>query len=233
MKQAVNPIKVLIADDHEVLRVGFCSIIKKYPHVQVVAEAANGIQAIEYTDRFLPDVILMDIKMPLMDGIDATGLIIKKHPKIGVIAFSMFDSDQLIGDMITAGARGYLLKNANKEEFVDAIEAVNDQQSYFCNDISIKLVKIIAESRFSKADEDKKVEFKAREKQVIDLMCRQFVTKEISKVMNLSERTIEGYRESIMRKINARNSIGIVIYAIANKLYDPANPDNIKTDAAS
>ena len=229
MKYAGDPIKVIIADDHEVLRVGFCSIIKKYNHIQIVAEAANGLQVIECTDKFIPDVILMDIKMPLMDGIEATRIITKKYPQIGVIAFSMFDSDQLIGDMLEAGAKGYLLKNAHKTEFVDAIDAVYNQESYFCNDISIKMMKIISESRFNKNRAIKKVDFNGRELQVINLICRQFFTKEISEAMNLSSRTIEGYRENILKKMKARNSIGIVLYAILNKLYDPS-PDTNNTD---
>ncbi|MEO6230412.1 MAG: response regulator transcription factor [Ferruginibacter sp.] len=225
MKKNLAPIKIVIADDHEVLRVGFCSIIKKYAHIEVIAEAENGIQAVEYATGLQPDVTLMDIKMPLMNGIEATRAITKSNPHITVVAFSMFDDENLIADMLEAGAKGYLVKNAHKTEIIEAIEAAKNGDSYFSNDISIKLMRLIAKNRPGKYTRDDKIEFSIKEKQVIELICRQFFTKEISEMMNLSTRTVEGYRESILRKINARNTAGIVLYAVTNKLYDPGSDD--------
>lgn len=226
MKIPIQSVKVILADDHEVLREGIRSIVQKQPHIEIVAEASNGLELVQLTDQLIPDVIITDIKMPLMDGLEATRIISKKHPLIGIIALSMFDDDKMILDMLEAGARGYLLKNAGKDEIVDAINTLVNMKSYFCKNISIKMVKIMAATRFGNSKAENKTQLSQKEKQVVILICRQFFTKEISDVLNLSPRTIDGYRENILRKINARNAIGIVLYAIAHHLYDPSDPDN-------
>jgi len=225
MKITIDPIKVIIADDHEILRDGIVSIIQKHENIQIVAEASNGIQLVQAADEFQPDVILTDIKMPFMDGIEATAIITKKYPTIGILALSMFDDDKLIFDMLEAGAKGYLLKNASRDEIIEAINTVNHLQAYFCKTISLKSMRFIAENRYGKKRKNE-IEFTLKERQVIDLICQQFFTKEISEALSLSPRTIEGYRETILRKINARNSIGIVLYAIENNMYTQSNADN-------
>lgn len=226
MKTTANTIKIILADDHEILREGIGSIIQKHPHIKIVAEASNGLQLVQLTDEYIPDVILTDIKMPLMDGIEATGIITKKHPHISIIALSMFDDDQFILDMLEAGARGYLLKNADKREIIEAIITMENHGAYFCNNINIKMMKLLTEKRDNKRKQNNKPEFSTKELQVMELICRQFFTKEISETLHLSPRTVEGYRVSILKKINARNSIGIVIYAITNNLYNPSDPGN-------
>lgn len=226
MKTPGDPIKIIIADDHEIVREGFARIIQKYTQMKIVAEASNGLQLLQLIDQYIPEIILVDIKMPFMDGIEATAIITKKYPGIGIIALSMFDDDQFILDMLEAGAKGYLLKNADKHEIIEAIETVNKSDTFFCKSISVKMVKLIAESPFNKKRHNNKVIFTLKEKQVIDLICRQFFTKEISAALHLSPRTIEGYREVILKKMNARNSVGILLYAIANNLFEPANTEN-------
>jgi len=215
-----DQISIVIADDHEIFRDGFRIMVKKHPEIKISGEAENGKELIELVEELKPDVILTDIKMPKMDGIDATKQLVKKDPEIKIIALSMFDEDNLIIDILEAGARGYLLKNANKEEIVEAIKMVNNGQTYYCKHTSGKLVQMIAKSKFNPYKKTPKPNFSDREIEIITLICDQFSNKEIATRLNLSVRTIEGYREKIQEKTNAKNSAGIVIFAIKNKLYE-------------
>ena len=212
-------IRVVIADDHEIFREGLDVLFKKQNDIELVGEAVNGKQLIEITERLLPDIVLTDIKMPVMDGIQATKIITEKFPQVGVIALSMFEDENLIVDMLEAGARGYLIKNAHKHEVIASIKAVHNQESYFCNYTSMKLAKLIGRSRFNLLKDPMRLEFSEKEKEVIQLICEEFSNKEISSKLHLSIRTIEGYREKILEKMKVKNSAGIVVYAIKHGIY--------------
>jgi DNA-binding NarL/FixJ family response regulator len=186
-----------------------------------VAEARNGRQLITLAEKHNPDVILTDIKMPDIDGIEATRMITGKLPHIRIIALSMFDDDNLIIDMLEAGAKGYLLKNAHKKVIIEAIHTVYNNEPYYCNHSSAKLAAMIAASRFNPNKPMEKVAFTEKEKEVMLLLCQQLTTKEISAAMHLGVRTIEGYREKILEKTLARNTTGIAIYAIRHGLFKP------------
>lgn len=221
MKIPYAPVKIILADDHEIFRDGFHSLLKNQSRIILLAEAANGQQLVALTEKHLPDVVLTDIKMPLMDGIEATRIITAKYPQVAIIALSMFNDDKLIIDMLEAGAKGYLLKNAHKTEIIDAINTVSQHKPYYCSATGIKLAQLIANSRFNPNDPSQKTMFTDKEKEIICLICRQFSNKEISAALHLSIRTIEGYRERILQKTDARNTAGIVIYAIKHNIYTP------------
>ncbi len=219
MKIPYAPVKIILADDHEIFRDGFHSLLKNQTGIMLLAEAANGQQLVTLTEKHLPDVVLTDIKMPLMDGIEATRIITAKYPQVAIIALSMFNDDKLIIDMLEAGAKGYLLKNAHKTEIIDAINTVSQHKPYYCSATGIKLAQLIANSRFNPNNPSPKNKFTGKEKEIICLICQQFSNKEISAALHLSIRTIEGYRERILQKTNARNTAGIVIYAIKYNIY--------------
>jgi DNA-binding NarL/FixJ family response regulator len=221
MMKDSTPIRIVLADDHEIFRDGFKTMIKKQPSVDLIGEAADGEQLIEVARRLKPDVVVTDIKMPKMDGLEATKILSAEFPNMGIIALSMIDEESQIIDMMEAGAKGYLLKNAHKKEIIEAIKAVNENHIYYCNGTSAKLSRMIAKSdkilfnkRVSKPDLSQK------EIDVILLICQEKTNKEIADQLNLSIRTIEGYRDRIFEKIGARNSAGVVVYAIRNKIYD-------------
>ncbi len=207
-----TPIKIILADDHEIFRDGFTSLINKQPGIELVAEAADGGQLVQLTHKFLPDVVLTDIKMPVMDGIEATRDISKKFPHIGIIALSMFNDDDLLVDMMEAGAKGYLLKNAPKEEVISAIISVNKNDQYYCNDTQLKLAKLDFKNRRNNHD------LNEREIEILQLICKEFSNKEIGEKICLSSRTIEGYRERILQKTQSRNTAGIVRFAYKHKI---------------
>lgn len=222
----MNMINIILADDHELIREGIARIITKQPHINIVGEAADGFNLLKLVEQFQPHIVITDIKMPGMDGIEATRVISRLYPSIHVIALSLYDDDEMIYEMLAAGAKGYLVKNAPKKEFVDAIHAIIKKQSYFSEDICKQIVRMLTGNVQRKNNEPAPGVFSQKELQVIDLICRQFFTKEISEALNLSPRTVEGYRDSIMKKINARNTAGIVSYAISNHLYDPQAGNN-------
>jgi DNA-binding NarL/FixJ family response regulator len=213
------PIRIIIADDHEIFRDGFKVMLKKQTEVEIVAEAANGKELLQLVAEHQPDVVITDIKMPQMDGVEATKAIKERHPHIEVIALSMFDEENLVVDMLEAGAKGYLLKNTHKAEVVQAIKAVYKGETFYCNNTSNKLAQLIAKSRFNPYKKNSKPNFNDKELEIMKLICQELSNKEIASQLDLSTRTIEGYRERILEKIDAKNTAGIVIYAIKNNIY--------------
>ena len=215
----MSTIRIVLADDHEIFRDGFRAMLKKQPSVLLIGEASNGEELIELAGKLNPDVIVTDIKMPRLDGLDATRRLTAEFPHIGIIALSMFDEENLIVDMLDAGAKGYLLKNAHKDEIIEAIKSVKAGQTYYCDGTSLKLAEMIGKSRHSVLTNQKKPDFSEKDLEVIRCICTQMSNKEIAARLNLSIRTIEGYRDRIQEKIGARNAAGIVVYAIKNKIY--------------
>ncbi len=213
-------IKIILADDHEIFRDGLRMILSNQKNIEIVASVANGEQLVKTTRNLKPDVIITDIKMPVTDGIEATKLIMMQQPQIGIIALSMFDEEDLIVEMLDAGARGYLLKNADKNEIFEAIETVAEGDNFYCKHTSSKLAVMIARSRSKKENKTSEIHFSDREIEVMKYICQELTNKEIADKMYLSSRTIEGYRLKLLEKMQVKNSIGIVIYAIQHGIYD-------------
>ena len=206
-----------MADDHELLRDGFHIMAGKLKDIELVGTAKNGEELIYMTQKLKPDVIITDIKMPMIDGIQATKIIKAEFPFIGVIALSMFDDDELILEMLQAGAMGYLLKNTNKVEIEEAIKAVYNGENYYCNYTTKKLAQLIANSTYTRKKQTKQ-EFSPREIQVITFLSEGMASKEIADQLNLKTRTIESYRENIMEKMDVKNTAALIVYAYKNGL---------------
>ncbi len=218
MTNLLPDIKIVIADDHEIFRDGLKLMLGKYPEIQIVGEAQNGLELVEIVNEYLPDVILTDIKMPVMDGIDAVKKIISANKDATIICLSMFDEDDLILDMIEAGAKGYLLKNSDKTEIIDAITTVYHGNYHYSKSTSHKMMNMLAKSRFNPYAKKMKHEFSEREIEIINLICSEKSNKEIGEQLFLSSRTVEGHRQRIMEKMDVKNSVGLVIYAVKNDL---------------
>jgi DNA-binding NarL/FixJ family response regulator len=214
-------IKVIIADDHEIYRDGLRMVLVKQPDIELLAEAADGKELIEHVKAMQPDIVISDVKMPNMDGATATRYLAEHHPEVGIIALTMFDEEDLIIDMLEAGAKGYLLKNADKYEIVEAIKSVYNQQPYYCRHTSNKLAQMVAKSKFNPHKLHNKPEFSERELDIITYICNGLTSKEIAEKIFLSVRTVEGLRMKIMEKMDVKNTAGIIIYAIRHHLYKP------------
>lgn len=220
MTYSYSTIKILIADDHHIFREGFKVLLKNQHEIELVGEAENGRELLEMAAKLQPDVAIVDIKMPVMDGIEACKHIKKKFPDMKVIALSMFNDDNLIVDMLEAGAKGYLLKNTNKNELIQATKAVYEGSTYYCTATSNKLAKMIAESKFNPYRNHPVKKFTSRETDIMKLVCDQYTNKEIATTLGLSIRTVESHREKIQEKTGAKNAIGVVIYAIKHGIYE-------------
>ncbi len=213
-----NDIRIIIADDHEFFRDGFKLMLSRQKDIILVGEAENGRELVKLVHEHKPDVVVTDIKMPVLDGIEATRQIAAAYPGIGIISLSMFDEDDLIIDMLEAGATGYLIKNADKEQIIDAIHTVYNGDPFYCRSTGSKLVKLISSSKFNPYKKKEVISFTEREHEIIHLISEELTNKQIADRLFVSVRTVEGNRAAIMTKMNVTNTVGILIYAIKNKL---------------
>ena len=216
-------ITLVMADDHEIFRDGFKLTLSRVPGVQLVAEARDGQELVEMVALHQPQVVITDIKMPIMDGIQATRKIASQWPGIGIIGLSMFDDEELVIDMLEAGARGYLIKNANKVELIEAINTVYNHGTYYCQHTSNTLAQMIGNSKFNPFAKKAKPDFSDKEVEIILLICAENTNKEIGEKLFLSTRTVEGYRQKIFEKLEVKSSVGLVVYAMQNKIFYPGH----------
>ncbi len=207
-------ITIVIADDHEIFRDGFKLMLTKQKGITLLGEAEDGKALVELVQKLKPDIVVTDIKMPIMDGIEAAKKISALLPKTGIIGLSMFDEDDLIVDMLEAGAKGFLLKNTGKDQIVEAIKTVSQGYPYYCKTTSNRLTQMIAKSRFNPYKKSEKPKFTHREQEIITLLCQEMTNKEIGDKLFLSVRTVEGHRLKIQEKMNVKNTVGVIIYAV-------------------
>ncbi|MEI6851293.1 MAG: response regulator transcription factor [Bacteroidota bacterium] len=206
-------IRVAIADDHEIFRKGLRIILNEIDELKVIGEAQNGHELFEILKHHEVDVILMDIRMPVMDGIEATKKVVEKYPQIKVIALTMFEEISYFNQMVEAGANGFLLKKTNKDELYRAILQVMQDETYFSEEFISNVNKTQKpKSRISG------IELTEREQEVLDLICKGMSNTEISKFLGLSARTVDGHRAHLLEKTGAKNSPHLVMFAIKNGL---------------
>lgn len=210
-------IKIALADDHVLLRHGLASLLKELGF-DVLFEADNGSELLQKIETHsLPDVVLMDINMPLMNGFETTLLITKKYPAVRVLALSMYDDENTIIRMLRNGAKGYILKDSEPAELKQAILSVNTKGFYHSELVSGTLLNIVnhlddpsyAGLKESAGLSDKEIEF-------LKFLCTDLTYKEIADQMDLSPRTIDGYRDLLFEKIKVKSRVSLVIYAIKN-----------------
>ena len=213
-------IRIVLADDHELFRLGFKALLdNEIENVAVVAHAAAGKHLLDLVKTYTPDLVLTDIQMPVMDGIEACRQLQQIAPLMPVIALSIYNDEHFIVDMIEAGARGYLLKNATRQEVREAITTVYEGGKYLSKDMSFNLATLLAKSRTDLFHQPEQPKFNNKEKQIIQLICQEYASKEIADQLQLTHRTVEFYRKEIQKKIGARNMAGVIVYALRNGLF--------------
>ncbi len=219
MKSNHLPIRIVIADDHLIFREGFKLLLNNQPELALVGEADNGKSLLALIEKTAPDIAFVDIKMPDMDGIETCKKIKVNGITTKVIALSMFNDDYLIVEMLEAGAYGYLLKNTDRHEILAAAKAVHMGHNYYCDSTSNKLAKLIASNRYQPHKPTKQLKLSIRETEVLTMLCNQLTNKEIAEKLNISFRTVETYRLSLLEKTDSKNVIGLVVFAIRNGYY--------------
>jgi two-component system, NarL family, response regulator NreC len=207
-------IRLVIADDHEIFRDGLALMLSKQDTLSLVGQAGDGRELVQLVAEQRPDLVITDIKMPKLDGIAASKLLLKENPDLKIIALSMFDEENLIVEMLEIGAKGYLLKNADKKEILEAIYSVYEGEIYYCRDTTARLATLIVKSKFDPNKKKTAALFTEREKEIIRLICLQCTAQEIGDRLFLSKRTVEGYRTRILEKMDARNTAGVVVFAL-------------------
>lgn len=206
----MEKISVILVDDHQLFREGLKLMLNLNPKIGEIYQAANGIEFLDFLDKTTPDVVLMDINMPLMDGVEATKRALLLNPALKIIALSMYGDDEYYIKMIEAGARGFILKNSDIEVVEDAILSLMAGQNYFSSDVMTNLVLHLNK----KNSEEVKSELTERESEILYLICKGLSNQEIADTLFLSKRTVDKHRENILSKTNAKNTAGLVMFAI-------------------
>jgi DNA-binding NarL/FixJ family response regulator len=206
-------IKIVIADDHKIIRDGLCSLLQKHPNLEVVAEVANGNEAVEVTKLLKPDVAIIDISMPGLNGIEATKRIVGQNPLVKVIGLSMHSDPEYILGMLDAGAKGYLHKECAFGELVQAINAVIQNKSYLSPSITSIVINCLSELRDSK-DSKEVTKLTEREREILQLISEGHSSKAISASLKLSMKTVASHRQNIMDKLNCHDVVQLTKYAI-------------------
>lgn len=209
--------RILIADDHEVVRSGLRSILEARQGWQVVAEAETGKDAIAKAIASNPDIAIIDYSLPLLNGIEATRQIRARLPKVEILIFTMHDSDVLVGDLLEAGARAYLLKSDAKQYLIAAVEALTNHKPFFTGRVSQQLLDSYLTSHPTRGEHL----LSPRERLIVQLIAEGHGNKEMGAILNLSVKTIESHRASAMRKLKVTSTAAVVRYAIRNKLVEP------------
>lgn len=209
-------ISYLIADDHKIFRQGLKLALMDDQKLICTGEAGNGKELLLLLPQKLPDVLLLDLKMPEMDGLEALKAIREQYDSLRVIVLTMFEDEHFILHMMEAGANGYLLKNAEPSEIRRAIHSVYESGYYFNDLVNTTLLRKVVQQKKNGLPLLPEVRLNERETEVLQLICQEFTAAEIGRKVYLSTRTVEGIRSSLLEKVGVRNTAGLVLYAVRN-----------------
>ena len=215
----MEKIRILLVDDHAILREGIKALLEKRGTMEVVAEAADGREAISKATDAHPDVVVLDISMPLMDGLEATRQMKKYNPDIKILVLTMHDDEEYFFQLLRAGASGYVTKKAVGRELVSAIEAVYRGESFFCPSMAKHLLTGYLKLG-EDADHPDQEELTPREREIVKLIAEGHTNQQIADLLHRSVKTIESHRSNILRKLNVHDSIELVKYAVRRKLIE-------------
>ena len=212
--------KILIVGDHEVVRDGLRNILTSLDNISIAGEAGNGEDAVKMYSSLKPDLVIMDISMPGMNGIEATKVIKEKDPDARILILTMHDNQEYLNQIIRSGAKGFILKNTDKEELLDAVKTVAGGDNFFSKDISKLIIDnyIRTAKETEKNDGYKEVPLTKREIEILKLIASGYSNQEIANILYISYNTVDTHRKNIMHKLSIKNTAGLVRYAIEKGL---------------
>jgi DNA-binding NarL/FixJ family response regulator len=213
----VEPLRLLVVDDHEVVRKGLCSVIAQQPGWQVAGEASDGREAVAKAKELKPDVTILDISMPSLNGLEATRQMLKQDARAKVLILTMYDSDPLIQDVLNAGARGYLLKSDAGKDLVTAVEAVRRNKTFFTAKVGQMVLDGFLDKKPRPSNPDAAPSrLTPRQREIVQLLAEGKSSKEVAVALGLSVKTAETHRANIMRRLECHSISELVRYAIRN-----------------
>jgi len=212
--------RILLADDHEVVRTGLRALLEEQPGWEVVAEAVDGRDAVEKASKFKPDAVVIDIAMPSLNGLEAVRQILKAVPQAKVLVLTMYDSDPLIQQVLQAGARGYLLKSDAGRDLVSAIDALRRNKTFFTPKVSQMVLDgyLDKNPKENQIDNEESLRLTSRQREIVQLLAEGKSSKDVAAVLGLSVKTAETHRANIMRKLDCHSVTELVRYAIRNHI---------------
>jgi DNA-binding NarL/FixJ family response regulator len=205
-----NKTSIFIVDDHKLFRDGLKFILHEIGDIEVIGEASDGKEFLDLLNYVKPDLVLMDISMPGMNGIEAAKLALEKFPDLKILVLSMFGDDAYYNSMIELGVKGFILKDCDASELKEAIKTILNGKNYFSQDLLIKLIR--------NKNNGPDIKLSKREKEVLTYICKGYSTMQISEILHISHRTVERHRASLLEKTDSSNSISLAIFAIKNNI---------------
>jgi DNA-binding NarL/FixJ family response regulator len=209
------PVRIAIVEDHELFREGIVSLLEKNANFSIIGKFNNGKAFIESLDEAVPDIVLMDISMPEMDGITATQKSLQKYPELRILVLTMFDDYFHYQEMLSAGVKGFILKDSAVAELEIAIRAILDDKTYFSNRLLQNIIHRLSDGNDS---ESRKVTFSEREMKLLKLISQGFSNKQVAEKLFVSIKTVESNKSRLFEKANVKNSMELIAYAMKNKL---------------
>jgi DNA-binding NarL/FixJ family response regulator len=228
--------RILLADDHEIVRRGLCALLQRHEGWEVVGEASDGREAVQKAKQLKPDVVIVDIGMPNLNGLEATRQLVQYDPNFRVIVLTVTDADQVIREALDAGARGFVLKSDAARDLVSAVEALQSKRMFFTPRVNELLLAGFLEKGHAPSRNVPPTlpTLTAREREITQLLAEGRSSKEAASLLNLSTKTVETHRSNIMRKLNLHSIRDLVVYAIKNKLIQlDMPPENSHTTSSA
>lgn len=210
--------RIVLADDHEAIRLGVRSVLSSHPDWRIVGEAADGREALETIRSVRPDIAILDYSLPMMNGLELTRAIKKELPRTEILIFTMHDREDVLGELLTAGARGYLLKSDASKHLLAAVEALSIRRPYFSGNVSQTLLDRFVEMA---ARDNSATPLTPREREIVQLIAEGQLNKEIAAILNLSIKTVETHRAAAMHKLDLKSTADLVRYAVRNNIIEP------------
>ena len=213
-------VRILIADDHEVVRRGLCALLASHPGWEVCAEVGDGRQAVAKTNQLNPDVVILDLGMPNMNGLVAARQILRQNPKQRILILTVADSEQVVREAVQTGARGFVLKSDASQELIAAVEALLQNRTHFTAVAGqVILQNFVSDSdRGSRRAAPKLMNLTAREREIVQLLAEGKTSKEVANILNVSVKTAETHRSNLMRKLGIHSLSEVVLYAVRNNI---------------